>query len=314
MWLFAGALLFLIAGSFCVWYYSITEAQTVMIRWSVQSVVDHPDLSAGRPPAGLLNPDERHVYAGLLNPQRRRDWLLGRWTAKRLVQAHLAAAAGFFPILAGFTISQDIHGAPVAISHDAALLDVLSLGAGSRPAGGQATRLPLLLSISHSHGYACCAVCDAVAGIAGLGIDLEPVERREARFRTDFFSEQEQHALAALPAEQQDRLISAGWSAKEAALKALGLGLRVDPRQVQCFLTPGEPCTWTPFRIEPCGEWPPARAGRPAGFAGWWRLMDNRLRPGEAFVLTLVAALVASSEAPNDCWHPEHTAFELCIS
>ena len=286
----------------------------MMIRWSVQSVVDHSDLSAGRPPAGLLSPDEYAFYARLLSPQRRRDWLLGRWTAKRLVQAHLAAGAGFAPALTQFAISQDEAGAPIVTSRDPALLAALLPGVRPEPPGAPATRLPLLLSISHGHGYALGAVCDKTAARAGLGVDLELVEHREPLFLADFFSEQEHRALAASPADQQNQLITAGWSGKEAALKALRLGIRLDPRLVQCFLAPGEPSGWAPLRIEPFGEWPPAYADRRLGFAGWWRLMDNRLLPGTTFVLTLVLALATLQEAPNGHWPPEAVAFELCTS
>ncbi|MCB8986887.1 MAG: 4-phosphopantetheinyl transferase family protein [Ardenticatenaceae bacterium] len=41
------------------------------------------------------------------------------------------------------------------------------------------------------------------------------------------------------------------WSAKEAVLKALHLGLTVDTRCVECLIAPvaERPSTWTPFTI-----------------------------------------------------------------
>ncbi|RIK33954.1 MAG: hypothetical protein DCC57_24670, partial [Chloroflexi bacterium] len=104
-------------------------------------------------------------------------------------------------------------------------------------------------------------------------------------------------------------LVTATWSAKESVLKALRLGLRVDTRTVQCMVPPTQPRMWSTFSIDICGAVQPAHAaaahagtvhaeparaellpaGIPHGFTGWWRVMDNRLRPGTQFVLTLVA-------------------------
>jgi 4'-phosphopantetheinyl transferase len=255
-----------------------------MIRWLVQSIVDHPDLAAGRPPAGLLSRAEQERYAGYLNPKRRRDWLSGRWTAKKLIQAHYAATAGLEPALDSFTITQEPDGAPYAISCDPTLV-------GARSAESSPVRLPLVLSISHSHGYALCAVCAGGEPAPKLGADIELVERRDPAFAHDFFTAREQAAFAAVPARLADLMITATWSAKESVLKALRLGLRVDTRTVECFVTPAEPHVWTPFCIELCpalGQKVP-QAEPLASFAGWWRIMDNRLRPGTQFVLTLVA-------------------------
>lgn len=277
-----------------------------MIHWLVQSVVDHPDLAAGRPPAGLLSPAEQERYAGYLNPKRRRDWLLGRWTAKRLIQAHYAAASGFQPALDSFTVTQDSDGAPYVVSCHPAL--------SGAPEDDVPARLPLALSISHSHGYAFCAVCCTNAHPIHLGADLELVEPRGAGFVHDYFTAEEQHALASAPPALADLLVTATWSAKESVLKALRLGLRVDTRTVQCMVPPAQPRMWSTFSIDICGAVQPAHAaaahaeaahagtvhaeparaeplpaGIPHGFTGWWRVMDNRLRPGTQFVLTLVA-------------------------
>jgi 4'-phosphopantetheinyl transferase len=253
-----------------------------MIRWLVQSVVDHPDLAAGRPPAGLLSPAEQERYAGYLNPKRRRDWLLGRWTAKRLIQAHYAAAAGFHPALDSFTVVQDPEGAPYVVSCDPAL-------GGSQLEYGTPARLPLAISISHSHGYAFCAVCCTNAHPINLGADLELVEPRGTGFVHDYFTDEEQHALHAVPPALSDLLVTATWSAKESVLKALRLGLRVDTRTVQCIVPPAQPRMWSTFSIDICGSLGAPRVDAPSGFTGWWRVVDNRLRPGTQFVLTLVA-------------------------
>jgi 4'-phosphopantetheinyl transferase len=257
-----------------------------MVRWLVQSLSDHPDLAAGRPPAGLLSPAEHERFAGYVNPKRRRDWLLGRWTAKQLIQSHLAAVVGLRPALDSFTVTQDPDGAPYAVSRDPALLEAL-------PTALRLDRLPLVVTISHSHGYAFCAVCEDGDGEHHLGADIELVETRERAFVQDFFSEPERAVLAGAPSAQADLLITAMWSAKESVLKALRMGLRIDTRRVQCLIAPDEPRAWTRFGIELC-----APLGKPAAttrvnlpqgeFTGWWRIVENRLRPNSRFVMTLV--------------------------
>jgi phosphopantetheinyl transferase (holo-ACP synthase) len=80
--------------------------------------------------------------------------------------------------------------------------------------------------------------------------------------------------------EMRNVAVTAVWSAKEAVLKALHLGLTVDTRSVACMIEPlGErPLTWTPFTIH-CDNTKLAQTA-PA-LTGWWRTYEN-------FVLTLV--------------------------
>lgn len=249
-----------------------------MIRWLVQSVVDHPDLLAGRPPAGLLAPAEEKQYQTLLSPQRRRDWLLGRWTAKQLVQSHFAATDGYAPALDSFTIEYDHHGAPYA-----AMLHLIE-----QP-----------LSISHSNGYAFCALSANNSGQTGVGADIELVEPRGDHFTQDFFTASEQTNIrlgaplvgplsSALPAGEQDLLATATWSAKEALLKAKRTGFRSDPCSVECLPRPARPRHWTAMQA----ALRPAITGATQTLGPlrvWWRVLDNQLRPGTAFVLTLAA-------------------------
>lgn len=246
---------------------------SLMIRWLIQSVVDHPDLTAGRPPAGLLTPVELAQFQSYLSPRRRRDWLLGRWTAKRLIQMHIAATHGFSPVLDSFTVEHDPRGAPYAHSQYPALCNACTGG-----------RMPLALSISHSHGYAFCALCAEENGRVRLGADIELVQSRGHDFAQEFFTRDEQDHCHAVPA-LTDLLTTATWSAKEAVLKAIRTGLRADPHRVQCLPRPTRPRHWTPLRVEIADlhsqEIGPLRA--------WWRVLNNRLLPGTAFTLTIAA-------------------------
>ncbi|HNB54779.1 MAG TPA: hypothetical protein PK530_22720, partial [Anaerolineales bacterium] len=106
----------------------------MMIHYLLQSSTFHPDLSVGRVPLGLLTPAEQAVYEGLKSEKRRRDWLLGRWTGKRLVQKVVGEGIP----LEGVEILAAEDGAPVVSGQ----WSVVS---------GQWT-----LSISHSHEHAFC--------------------------------------------------------------------------------------------------------------------------------------------------------------
>jgi 4'-phosphopantetheinyl transferase len=119
------------------------------------------------------------------------------------------------------------------------------------------------LSISHSQGKALAALLKG--GV--VGADLERVEGRAAVFVEDYFTEAERAAVGMVPAGERDGWITGIWSAKEAALKALRIGLGVDTRAVSCVGT----------RLD--GEWSPVdirvdagRLGEEARLREWWRL------------------------------------------
>jgi 4'-phosphopantetheinyl transferase len=243
-----------------------------MIRWLIQTTADHPDLAAGRAPAGLLTAEEATRYQAYTSPRRRRDWLLGRWTAKQLVQRHIALSSGFRPALDSFTVAQEPSGAPYVASHYAAV----------------ALSLPLALSISHSQGYALCALSADKSGHTRLGADIEFVEPQPEGFAERFFTPAEQHNIKAAPLAMHTLLTTATWSAKEAVLKATHLGLRADPCSVQCLLPPACPRHWTPLRVhlQPATR---TQSGVVGALRAWWRVIDNRLLPGTQYVLTLAA-------------------------
>lgn len=153
--------------------------------------------------------ERRRLWLGI--EKRRRQYLLGRLTAKRLVaDSYLERTGGSLP-LASFEIGVEPSGAPC----------VHLPGEVEAPS----------LSISHSGNAAFCAV---LWGGGTVGADLEPVEPRSEEFVHDFFAPAEVIAWAQAPRERRDLVACAIWSAKESALKALGLGLTVDTRHVVC--------------------------------------------------------------------------------
>lgn len=189
----------------------------VTILWLVDSLNAHPDLARGEPPDGLLSAAEAARLARYHVGKRRCDWLLGRWTAKRL----LAPVLGELP-----TVLNAPDGAPYV-------------------PGAQA----LSLSISHSGSHACCAA----AWGAAVGVDLEKLVPRSRALVDDFFTDAEAALVDSADPGSADLLITLIWSAKEAALKALRTGLTVSTRSVEvCPAAPRAGDCWHGLTLRCC--------------------------------------------------------------
>jgi 4'-phosphopantetheinyl transferase len=237
-----------------------------MIEWLVQSASAHPDLARGVAPRGLLGPSELERLASLKTDKRRRDWLLGRWTAKHLVRSYVERRGGIRLPLEQIAVESDADGAPrISIQRGPQLAD-----RGFDPRS-------LRLSISHCDGLALCAIAGAPAG--PIGADIEKIERRAPGFAADYFTPEELSQLRAAPPEDHDTLTTLIWSAKEAALKALRLGLTVDTRAVSCAV--GAPDRHRPGWASLSVGCDAALLGmRVPRLGGWWRV-DG------AYVLTI---------------------------
>ncbi len=187
-----------------------------MTRWLTRSLVEVPAGEA------WLGPLERAALAGLVIEKRRADWRLGRSTAKAAVATFLGVDPGRVEVVAAPS------GAPVA------RLD------GARAA--------LELSLSHRAGRALAVLASPGTGV---GCDLELVEPRSAAFVEQWLAPTEQALVRGVPRGAQARMANLIWSAKEAAAKARGEGLRLDVRQAEVTL--GEPNGkrggWGPLRV-----------------------------------------------------------------
>lgn len=243
-----------------------------MIFSLIQSSAAHPELIREFPPDGLLSAVEQRHYWALRTLRRRQDWLLGRWTAKHLLQAVFERERGESPALDKLTIFNAPNGAPM-----------VSTGCPD----------DFLLSISHRDDQAFCATSRCGhrdrSGLRGLGADIERIERRSAGFVNDYLATEEIAHVPPWPGDLRDRYVAAIWSAKEATLKALRLGLTVDTRAVICLIEPRQdmPHEWVPFQV--CFE---AKHLTELGSTvkGWWQTYDN-------YVLTLVA-VTESADLP----------------
>lgn len=216
------------------------------IHWLLQTYTDLPPATGVGVGCDFLSPAEQLRLASFKLAKRRQEWLLGRWTARRLVQ-QLMAAQGQQLALSSIGITNAADGAP-EFQLPAEVADDMAWS----------------LSISHRVDYAFCAVNTAGRPI---GADIERIEPRSAAFVGDFFTPAEQALIFAASPAERALLSNLIWSAKEAVLKVLRHGLRVDTRRVECL--PGfAVADWQPLsiRCDPrlsnvplCGHW--RRAG-----------------------------------------------------
>lgn len=183
-----------------------------------------------------LTASERCALAALRLEKRRTEWRMGRWAAKQAVQLCL----------------------PVG-------MDVVEVYAA--PDGAPEVRVPdrvaPAISISHRERLALCA---ATSSGLRLGCDVETIEPRSRNFIVDYFTCAEAERVLAAQAAERAVLANLCWSAKEAALKVLRVGLRFDTRTVEVAL---------PDRTEThCWQQLHVRAAK-ACFQGAWRQHDG---------------------------------------
>ncbi len=224
-----------------------------MIHWLIESAQDLQEK-----PEWFLNHAEMEKYASLQVDKRREEWALGRWTAKRLVQAVMLETSDHIIALDAIEIANDADGVPYATF--------------------QIEHATFNLSLSHSHAHALCALAPFA-----VGADLEWIEARAENFVNDFFTPAEIARVQTASAAQRALISNAQWSAKESVLKALHKGLRADTRDVEITLPAFEhaPEHWSPFEIN-------LRGGELFGspnhtLRGWWQVLEN-------FVLTIAAS------------------------
>lgn len=231
-----------------------------MIQWLEQTSADVPDGD------DWLSARESLYLSRLHVPKRRSDWRLGRWTAKRAVALYLSLRPNN-GVLHQVEILPDTSGAPlVRISDEQATVSI---------------------SLTHRDGRAACVVAPPQMV---LGCDLEVIEPRSNAFVGDYFTDEEQAAISQTQPAQRNLLVTILWSAKESALKALRLGLRVDTRSVSIgFVNTDVSKRVSSYRggqSDECNSrfpeqaWYPLRAQcrkEPALF-GWWRSSEGLVR------------------------------------
>jgi 4'-phosphopantetheinyl transferase len=147
-------------------------------------------------------------------PKRKDEWLGSRAAVKKMLTACVPALVGCK--LSKIQILKEPSGAPY-IEID-----------GS-------TRLPGWISLSHSQEHVLVAYSpDNIR----FGVDLEFIEPRSPDFVKDYFTETEVHLATSGTLEQNSIFTTLIWSAKEAVLKAVSLGLQIDTRKLEIFPRP----------------------------------------------------------------------------
>lgn len=211
-------------------------------------------------PRGLdwLSAREHARIEGMRFTKRRTEYLLRRWVGKRTVAARAGLPSGTGS-LARIEVLNRVTGAPYVVIDGA-------------PA-------PWEISLSDRAGSAVAVIGARDDARSALGVDIEVVEPRSRGFVSDFLTPAEQAWVAGAAAGDArlgpDAAANLVWSAKEAALKVLGLGLRADTRWVDVALVDHEVRAdgWAQLRV----TW---RGGRV--IPGWWR------REGD-YLLTVAA-------------------------
>lgn len=172
-------------------------------------------------PTGLdwLSPRERARLGRFRFPKRRTEYLLRRWAGKSAVAGSIGWTTDSATV-SRVELLNHVTGAPyVELDGRPADLDV---------------------SLSDRAGTAVALVGAAGSDSGSLGVDLEIVEPRSDAFVDDFFTEAERawvHARRVRDGEGGwQEVANLIWSAKEAALKVLRVGLRADTRTVDVAL------------------------------------------------------------------------------
>jgi phosphopantetheinyl transferase len=140
----------------------------------------------------------------------------------------------------------------------------------------------LPLSLSHSGERALCAT-----GPGRVGADIERIQARIPELVSDFFTRPEAALVEGAPASHRNELITLIWSAKEAVLKALRLGLTVDTRAVTCLPDLEAQSEWKPFSVRFDPHWFAGPALR-----GWWQTV-------EGYALTIVTERPHAAQAKS---------------
>ena len=165
--------------------------------------------------------EERDRIEGFGSAKRRREFALGRATARALLADHLAVAASDVPL----HVAAD--GAPVIV-------------------GG-----PLHLSIAHAATDER-TLAAAVVAPGPVGVDLEVIRPRRPDLYRFILHPDEYGLLDTLP-HAHDAAQVLLWTLKEAALKAMRTGFRTSPKKLRLTIEPVERVAWV--QVEEGERW-----------------------------------------------------------
>ncbi|MCX7976737.1 MAG: 4'-phosphopantetheinyl transferase superfamily protein [Bellilinea sp.] len=211
-----------------------------------------------------LSVAEQDLVRGMRFPKRRSEWLSGRWAAKHLLLRYLPHLTN--KRMSDISIENHPDGYPL-------------VWVDGEPLKG-------CLSISHRQNKAAAAY--TTERDVFLGIDLEWIEERHPAFLQDYFTDHEIKWVQAATPDERAARTTLLWSAKEAALKALQLGLAVDTRMIEVHpRLEGDSLNWQ--ILEYCGDL--SKEGY--HLMGWWQQRGD-------YMVTLTVQLPATEPLTFD--------------
>ena len=208
-----------------------------MINWAFSVNSSNAFQECLRIPERFLNLAELNEYRKFKIPKRKMEWLFSRWVVKKLVAGSINNINRPAPSLVN--IRKMTSGVPY--------IDIEGMGRVG------------WLSFSHSNNGVFAAF--STDNTHRFGVDLEYLEEREPLLIEDYFTDSERKWVNTLTGEKKMFLVNLIWSAKEAYLKAVEIGLQMDTRriEIQPFALEDEMSTWSDlgFRIDQkhAGEW-----------------------------------------------------------
>jgi phosphopantetheine--protein transferase-like protein len=228
------------------------SAAMVTIGWLTQTEEDLPLL-----PTWLSKRELDHL-ASLRFEKRRKEWQLGRWTAKLAVVEYLnnitESDNGQAEILVESLTPVLQLSLPKLMQ-----IEILAAADGAPQVFFNGKLLDYTLSLSHREQRAFCAITQSYLR---MGCDLEFIEQHSKAFLKDFFTNGEYHLLDETIEPLRTKLIALVWSAKESALKALGVGLQFDTRDMEVRLAK-QGIEEQTFTVS-------CKQEHDLGFNGWW--------------------------------------------
>lgn len=159
--------------------------------------------------ADFLRTEDQTEYSRFKVAKRQNEWISSRITTKKMMVKILNDKK---IAIRDIRIQKETNGRPY----------IFVDGKG---------RLNGSFSLSHSQGMVFCGYSDAPD--MHFGIDLEKIEERKLEFIMDYFTNDEIKNYQQCTSDQKKEYSTLIWSAKEAALKAIGKGLALDTRKVE---------------------------------------------------------------------------------
>lgn len=174
---------------------------TSPILWALCRL-DNPERFA----ENFLSECESEEWAHFTSAKRRREWFSARWALKKMLLDHNRI---YSPLQCH--IEKDRFGCP------------------RLRVGNDKSHTIMNCSISHKDELA--AVCLSWISEQKLGIDLETIAYRPLKLRRVFVNDEDH-----LEDEKEPMIFSTIlWACKEAAAKAMGLGMRLDFKRLKVF-------------------------------------------------------------------------------